>query len=115
MTDALARLALFTARLLFVASAQPSWDFAITLGGDLTDHGRAVAADGSDGAFACGYFKGTAIFGDMELTSEGKSDAYVLHANGTGAIQWAVKVGGTSEDHAYAIANDGAGGVLVTG
>ena len=82
-----------------------------------TDMIRAlsIAYDGGGGALVTGYFSGSALFGARSLTSRGGSDAFVIHVTASGAISWAINVGGTSDDQGSGVADDGAGGALVTG
>ena len=80
-----------------------------------TASGRAIAADGSGGAFVTGGFYGTASFGSTSLTAAGQEDVFVMHVTSSGVIDWAVGAGGEAYDLGYGIDSDGAGGCLVTG
>lgn len=62
-----------------------------------------------------GYFTGTETFGTTTLTSSGLNDGFVLQYDVNGNFDWAVKLGGTADDVPYAIRNDGAGNIYVTG
>jgi hypothetical protein len=77
--------------------------------------GSGIAYTGAGGAIVTGYFSGEASFGSTSLTSRGRYDAFVMHVAASGAIDWAIQAGGTSDDGGYGIAHDGAGGALVTG
>jgi len=90
-------------------------DWAIQAGGTSDDRGFGIAHDGTGGALVTGYFYGEASFGSTSFTSRGVQDAFVMHNAASGAIDWAVQAGGTSDDGGYGIAHDGAGGALVTG
>ncbi|KOO31616.1 pkd domain-containing protein [Chrysochromulina tobinii] len=94
-------------------TASGAIDWAVQAGGASRDQGYGIAHDGAGGALVTGLFSGQASFGSTSLTSQGGSNAYVMHMTASGAIDWAVQTGGAS--YTYGIAHDGAGGALVTG
>ena len=96
--------------------------------------GNGVASDGAGGAFLVGLFQGSALFGQEMLKSLSVSwgDAFVMHVNASGAVDWTKHVGPEMAYNASlsssaaqnmksyyvmgnAIAPDGEGGALVTG
>ena len=85
-------------------------DWAVRAGGSADDYGYAIASDGSGGAVVTGDFTGRATFGSTTLTSSGGYDVFVAHVSSAGAIDWAVKAGGSSDAIGYGTASDGAGG-----
>jgi len=90
-------------------------DWAVQAGGTAIDEGYGIAYDGTGGALVTGTFGGDASFGSISLTSRGTFDAFVMHVTASGAIDWAVQVGGTAEVKGSSIAHDGVGGAFVTG
>ena len=99
-----------------VALAQaPDWLWAERAGGSGIDFGNAIAMDESGNALVAGSFRGTAEFGDVTLTSAGRSDVFLAKYDAGGNVLWAQRAGGASGDGADAIAVDGAGNALVTG
>ena len=88
-----------------------------TFGG--SDEGRAVAKDASGNVYVTGFFAGTADFdpgaGTANLSSAGGQDIFIAKYNASGNYVWANRIGGASNDIAYAIALDGSGNVHVTG
>lgn len=72
-------------------------------------------ATGPDGTlYLTGYFAGTMTLGSTTLTASGQ-DAFVAAVNPTtGAVNWAVRGGGTSTDRAHRVVAT-ANGVYVTG
>ena len=92
-----------------------AWTWAIKAGGAEADTGKAIASDGSTGAFVTGSFKGTAAFDGLTLTSNGGLDVFVMHTNQAGVIDWAVHAGGSGHDTGYAISPDTSGGAWVAG
>ena len=90
-------------------------DWAVQAGGTAIDEGYGIAYDGTGGALVTGTFGGDASFGSISLTSRGTFDAFVMHVTASGAIDWAVQVGGTAEVKGNSIAHDGVGGAFVTG
>ena len=78
--------------------------------------GLGITRDGSGGCFITGEFGGTVTFGTTTITSSGPStDAFVMRVTSAGAIEWAIKAGGSSGDRGYGITPDGSGGCHVTG
>ena len=96
-------------------TASGAIDWAVQAGGASYDGGHGIAHDGAGGALVTGYFSGKASFGSVSLTSQGSADAFVMHVNSSGVIDWAVQAGGASYDGGHGIAHDGSGGALVTG
>ncbi|NOZ61986.1 MAG: T9SS type A sorting domain-containing protein [Calditrichaeota bacterium] len=89
-------------------------------GGTSWDQGHSIASDGAGNSLVTGYFQGTATFGAGEsnettLTSAGSEDIFVAKYDGSGALLWAKRAGGTSNEGGYGIISDGAGNSLVTG
>ncbi|KOO21965.1 pkd domain-containing protein [Chrysochromulina tobinii] len=91
-------------------TASGAIDWAVQAGGASYDQGNGIAHDGAGGAFVTGDFMGEASFGSMSLVSLGGSDAFVMHVTSSGAIDWAVQLGGAAVappfDVAYGIAYD---------
>ena len=90
-------------------------DWAVRAGGTFDDQGNGIAYDGAGGALVTGWFNDVASFGNSSLKSRGDLDVFAMHVTASGAIDWAVQAGGTSDDSGNGIASDGAGGALVTG
>ena len=88
---------------------------SLPAGGSDWDEGEGIAVDGVGGALVTGSFQGTATFGSTTLTSSGRRDIFVMRVSSNGAIQWAVKAGGSNTDEGTGITSDGAGGSLVIG
>jgi hypothetical protein len=89
--------------------------WAVRAGGTFDDQGHGIAYDGAGGALVTGWFSGEASFGNSSIKSHGDFDVFAMHVTASGAIDWVVQAGGTSDDSGNGIASDGAGGALVTG
>ena len=89
-------------------TASGAIDWAVQTGGrsSETQVGQGIAHDGAGGAFVTGYSKRDALSFD---------EAFVMHMTAKGAIDWAIRTGGTARVQGHGIAHDGAGGALVTG
>jgi len=84
-------------------------------GGPWHDHGFAITADGTGGAFVTGGFGGRAYFGSTWLTSVVASDAFVWRIRGSGDVDWAVQTGSVLYAYGSTIASNDAGGALISG
>ncbi len=84
--------------------------------GVAVDSAGNVYIGGAIGSFEGALPGGTVIFGGgFSLTCVGPSDAYVAKYNSAGAIQWALRSGGTKLDAYLDIALDGEGNVFAAG
>ena len=89
-----------------------------SVGGTQSDRGLGIATDQSGNVLVCGFFTGTANFGNgIILSSSGASqDAFVAKFDTQGNIIWARGGGSTgSSDRANAVATDANGNVFITG
>ncbi|KOO53740.1 pkd domain-containing protein [Chrysochromulina tobinii] len=96
-------------------TASGAIDWAVQAGGEsVTDSNGIAYDDGAGGALVTGYFMGKASFGSTSLISRGSTDAFVMYVTASGAIDWAVQIGGSSGgSSARALAHDGAGNALI--
>ena len=76
---------------------------------------RTVSSDRSGGFVIAGGFGGAISFGNRVLTSGGLTDGCVARYAANGAVTWATRFGGTSDDTALAITQDASDNVIVTG
>ena len=97
------------------ARTTPNMAAIASAGGPLADGGTGIAVDATGNVYVTGYYRGTASFGGINITSAGSSDVFVAKYNNSGTIQWVRSAGGTSEDFGNGIAVDAAGNVYVTG
>lgn len=84
-------------------------------GGVGADEGHAIDADPSGRVLVAGSFRNTVDFGGDPLTSAGSADMFALQLDLSGAHQWSRRFGDAVADAAYAIVDDGFGGVFLTG
>jgi hypothetical protein len=96
--------------------------FGFAIGGGTVGSSYATATDSSGNAYITGYFADTAKFGAITLTAQSfDGDAYVAKFSPTGAVDWAVDVGGEGKQsdfrttEGYGIAVDSAGNVYTVG
>ncbi len=98
------------------ADGTPAW--SVKAGGALSDRGLGVATTPDDEVVICGFFTGSASFGDgVTLTANANSqDAFVAKYDADGNVLWA-KAGGSvgSSDRANAVTTDADGNVFITG
>ena len=74
------------------------------------DHPRAAAPDGSGGVFVSGYTNAS-----LGGPHAGGYDAWLARYDGSGNQMWMLQFGSNDSDTADAAAQDGAGGVFVSG
>jgi hypothetical protein len=76
-------------------------------GGTDYETGEDIAIDAAGNVYMAGIFNSTADFdpgpGVFNLTSAGAQDVYVVKLDAAKNFIWAVKVGGTQQDFAYAL------------
>lgn len=83
-------------------------------GGGGSDKGLGVSISGGS-VYVTGNFQGGANFGGTQLSVSGAHDIFIVKCTTGGVIQWAKKAGGSGEDEGFAVSNDPAGNVYVTG
>lgn len=105
---------------IFLAKYDGSGNFqwARRAGGTSSDIGYGVSASGS-AVYITGYFSTTANFNTPsapgnQITSTGGTDIFLAKFDNTGAFQWAVRAGGSSQDIGYGVAEAG-NDVYITG
>jgi hypothetical protein len=84
-------------------------------GGTSSDSVYGLATDVDGNILLTGDFSGSITFGNTTLTSSGGRDAFVAKLDTSGTPLWAMKVGGTGNDTAYAVAVSPSGQILVGG
>ncbi|MBE9215768.1 pre-peptidase C-terminal domain-containing protein [Plectonema cf. radiosum LEGE 06105] len=85
------------------------------LGGTLSNTATSISLDSESNIYVTGEFEGTATFGDISLTSNGESDAFVAKIDNSGNILWAQSFGGTLLDSGASITVDEQDKIYVTG
>jgi Ca2+-binding RTX toxin-like protein len=100
-------------------NADGSHLWAKGIGGDSPSAGVRVTVDDTGDVVAAGGFEGTIDAdpgpGTTSLTSEGADDAFVVKLDGSGALSWAGRMGGTGIDTPYGLVADPSGDVYVAG
>jgi hypothetical protein len=88
-------------------------------GGAYDDKSWGMAVDPAGNCYVTGFFRETAHFGNLTLTSTGagstNADVFIAKYNTAGDLQWAHSAGGPSDDNGYSIAVDAAGACYLTG
>jgi len=105
---------------VFIVKYSPSLSviWAKHAGGTGEDSGADIAIDGSDNVIVTGRITGTAYFGrpnanQETLNSNGGLDIFIAKYNSSGALSWAEKAGGPTDDRGLGIATDGDNIVVV--
>ncbi|MDD3633052.1 MAG: SBBP repeat-containing protein [Candidatus Cloacimonetes bacterium] len=102
---------------IFVAKldSDGNWIWAQKAGGTDYDEGRDIAIDSSGNSYVTGYFRETASFGSINLTSSGNQDIFVAKLTSDSSWLEAEQAGGTDYDYGCGIATDSSGNSYVTG
>jgi len=95
------------------------FQWARTWGGDSSDVGLGVAADGSGNIYVTGHFQSTVDFdpgGGTDIhTSNGFIEIFLSKFDSSGDFQWARTWGGDSSDDGLGVAANGSGNIYITG
>lgn len=102
---------------VFIAKLDSSGNFiwAKQAGGTLDDVAYAITLDREGNIYTTGAFKGYAIFGSTNLTSNGNKDIFISKLDPNGNFIWTKQAGGTGEDIARGICVDSDNNCYVTG
>jgi hypothetical protein len=110
-----------SSRVGFVSKLDSAGNFlwAGAMGGTDSAESNDIAIDSAGNVHTTGYFYGTVDFNPgpdaFDLTSQGRTDAFVLKLDNAGNFLWAKALGGTDDSLGEGIAVDGAGNVHSTG
>jgi hypothetical protein len=89
--------------------------WSASFGGTLHDTLVDVAVDASGDIVVVGYFRGSATFGDGQLTSAGGDDIIVAKFDSEGDHVWSKRFGDISDDHGISVEIDGDHNVVLSG
>lgn len=100
------------------STAALQWVFGI--GGTNSDGGHGVTTDNQGNVFVTGSFSGSNVDfdpgnGSQLLNSAGSVDAYIAKYNGSGAYQWAHRIGNAYGEIGYSLACDNSGNLYTGG
>jgi len=108
---------------IYVSKLDASGNFiwAKKMGGLFYEFGRAIDNDEFGNIYITGYFT-TAVDFDpgpgtfyLNTSGYGADDFFICKINTYGDLSWAKQVGGSSQNHAYAIARDRFGNIYTSG
>jgi PKD repeat protein len=107
---------------IFITKIDASGNYVWTrrIGGSDYDCVKATCTDGSGNVYLAGYFQGTVNFaqdwGSSDTkVSAGYKDIFITKIDASGNYCWTRRIGGSSDDSAYAVCADGSGNVYVAG
>ena len=83
--------------------------------GDDGDQSWGVSALVDGSATVTGSFERTADFGATSLTSAGRSDVFIAKVDASGAFLWAIRAGGSNDDHGWGVGTLPDGSALAVG
>jgi RHS repeat-associated protein len=100
-------------------TADGNFEWAVRLGGNLTDHGIGIEVDANGSAIVTGDFSGSGDFdpgpGVFTLQSAGDTDIFLVKLSATGSLEWARSFGGPGVERPEAIVTDCAGNLYISG
>lgn len=104
----------------FHVNAQPTLQWAYTIGGSISTRGVSIAVDPSGNVYSTGTFRGTGDFdpgpGTANLTAAGTSSIFVQKLDASGNYVWAKQIKtDIVSDYVYSIAVDASENVYLTG
>lgn len=100
----------------FVAKFDPLGNVLWATSGGARTSAADLAAHSTGVTYMTGSYDGAATFGDIELTSAGGVDTFVVSYDEAGSVRWARTAGGTSvQEGSRGISIDSAGNAYVTG
>ena len=102
---------------IFIAKYDPNGNiiWVRKAGGSSYDEGNDIATDGAGNSYVTGPFRGTATFGNTQISSGGSSDIFIAKYDANGNLLWVRKAGGTGEDSGNDITIDNSGNCYMTG
>jgi len=103
---------------IFIAKIDPNgnWLWAKKSGGSLGNDGAdSIKVDSNGNIYIEGWFYEEAYFGNIVISSYGKSDAYVAKLDSEGNWQWVIKCGGSKDESGSDMSIDSSGNVYFSG
>jgi hypothetical protein len=87
--------------------------WAIAEGGTLDDEAGAIYADAAGNIYVSGQYDGTALFGNVTLSSS--SGMFLAKYDSAGVFQWVRQFGNGGNEYAWAVTADNNGNTFVAG
>ncbi|MBT7993704.1 MAG: T9SS type A sorting domain-containing protein [Bacteroidetes bacterium] len=102
---------------IFNAVLSPKGDFKWAKSGlgDYGNYPNGISSDDLGNTYLTGCFGETISFDNTQLTSSGKTDAFIVKYDSFGVCHWAVKAGGALYDQGTGIFADSKSGIVLTG
>ncbi|MFC0878253.1 T9SS type A sorting domain-containing protein [Saccharicrinis sp. FJH2] len=97
----------------FSSALEPNW--SVKYGASGSDEPRTVHCDTDDNILLAGTFERKVNFGELEYTSQGYADGFVLLLNSAGNILWGLQSGGTGGQRINGSCSDLNGNYFVGG
>lgn len=92
------------------------YQLAKSFGNATENYGRTIAlSNDSLNLYFTGYYTGTIRFDNVQFTSAGSTDLYIVKTDNLGNVLWAKSAGGSERDTAYGVAVDDEGNAYITG
>ncbi len=85
------------------------------MGGTGIEYGMDIALDTENNIIITGSFQATAGFDNLNLTSAGGSDIFLVKFSSAGLLKWVKRDGGVDDEHGKVIAIDASDNLLIAG
>ena len=109
------KISLLVFILSITISAQWSFNWTQRAGGSSDDSGQGISIDTNGNSYVTGSFKSAAMFGTIQLVSNGFDDIFIAKYDEHGNCLWAKSVGANFFDYGYGISTDAIGNSYITG
>ncbi|MFY8160931.1 MAG: VWA domain-containing protein, partial [Candidatus Kapaibacteriota bacterium] len=92
------------------------YQFAKRFGNATENYGRTIAlSNDSLSVYFTGFYTGSIVFDNIQKTSAGAEDIYLVKTDNVGNVLWAKFAGGSKRDTVYGVAVDEDGNAYITG
>jgi len=96
-------------------TSEGAWAFANHIGGNYNQEPMQLSIHDNDGVIVYGEYTRQAVFGSMNISTDGHNDVFVAKLELSGAWEWVSSAGGPYSDEAAAVDVDSLGNILIAG
>lgn len=101
--------------LITISSNAQTWQWANAAHNSGTAQGNSIAVDAMGNTFICGTFENTLTLENSNLTSLGRTDAFVAKYDPSGQLLWVRQIGSDTLDEGRSVDVDDSGNCYIVG